>query len=84
MIYLGADHAGYRLKEFLKEYFRKRKIDYEDLGTESENPVDYPDYAYKVAKAVAKERTQERQSLSGRRKCVAFSCELPRKNIFIC
>ncbi len=56
MLYLGADHAGYKLKEFLKEHFRKKKIDYEDFGTDSENPVDYPDYAYKVAKAVARNR----------------------------
>jgi len=56
MIYLGADHAGYKLKEFLKNNFDKRKIKYSDLGTYSEEPVDYPDYAFKVARKVAKEK----------------------------
>lgn len=56
MIYLGSDHAGYRLKEFLKQYLQKKNINYEDFGTNSEEPVDYPDYAFKVARAVAKDR----------------------------
>jgi len=56
MIYLGSDHAGYKLKEFLKEYFQKKKIVYDDLGTNSEESVDYPDYAFKVARAVARNR----------------------------
>ena len=81
MLYLGADHAGFKLKEFLKKYFYSKKIKYKDLGTYSEEPVDYPDIAFKVAKRVAKE-TQERQSLSGRRKCKAFSCEA--RGILVC
>ena len=50
---LGSDHAGYRLKEYLKKYLDKRKIAYVDVGTYSEEPVDYPVYAAKVAKKVA-------------------------------
>lgn len=56
MLYLGSDHAGYRLKEFLKKHLDKKKIKYQDLGTYSEESVDYPDYAYKVGKKVAKEK----------------------------
>jgi len=56
MIYIGSDHAGYRLKEFLRKYFDKKKIRYKDFGTYSEEPVDYPDYAFKVAKAVAEDK----------------------------
>jgi len=56
MLYLGADHAGYKLKEFLKKHFDKNKIKYLDLGTYSEESVDYPDYAYKVAKKIASEK----------------------------
>ena len=56
MLYLGADHAGYRLKEFLKKHFDNKGIKYRDLGTHSEESVDYPSYAFKVGKAVASEK----------------------------
>ena len=55
-IFLGADHAGFKLKEKLKKYFKKKKIPYEDLGTSSLNPVDYPDYAFKVAEKVSQQK----------------------------
>ena len=52
-IAMGSDHAGYYAKESLKRLLNK---DHEiiDMGTSSEEPVDYPDYAAKVAEAVAK------------------------------
>ena len=52
-IAMGSDHAGYFAKESLKRLLKK---DHEiiDMGTSSEEPVDYPDYAAKVAEAVAK------------------------------
>lgn len=56
IIYLGADHAGFKTKEKLKIFLDKKKIPYEDLGTNSEDSVDYPDYAKKVAKKVANEK----------------------------
>ncbi|MEM4337038.1 MAG: ribose 5-phosphate isomerase B [Candidatus Woesearchaeota archaeon] len=56
MIYIASDHAGYRLKEFLKKYFEKNNIKYSDFGTYNERAVDYPDYAFKVAKKVAKQK----------------------------
>lgn len=53
-IYLGADHAGFALKEKLKKWLEQKKIPYQDLGNKVLNPKDdYPDYAVKVAKAVA-------------------------------
>ena len=51
---IGSDHAGYKLKEEIKKYLEKEKIEYKDFGTHSEESVDYPDYAYPVAEAVAK------------------------------
>jgi ribose 5-phosphate isomerase B len=54
MIFLGADHAGYRTKEAIKKYLSKAKIRHMDLGTYSEKPVDYPVYAKRVANAVVK------------------------------
>jgi len=50
---LGSDHAGYRLKMAVAEYLQQRGIEFEDFGTFSEESVDYPDYAVKVARAVA-------------------------------
>ena len=55
-VYLGADHAGFELKEKIKEFLKNKKINYEDLGTGSEESVDYPDFAIKVGERVAKEK----------------------------
>ncbi len=45
---IGSDHAGFRLKESLKEYLEDMGVDFVDVGTDSEESVDYPDYAKKV------------------------------------
>ena len=52
-IALGADHAGVALKEDIKRLLDARGVVYRDFGTESTEPVDYPDYAVRVARAVA-------------------------------
>lgn len=55
MIYLGADHGGYRLKEHLKKVLSKQKREFKDLGALRLKPEDdYPDYAAKVAQQVSK------------------------------
>lgn len=51
-IAIGADHAGFQLKQRLAAYLRDRGDDVIDLGTTSEHPVDYPDYAKAVGKAL--------------------------------
>ena len=51
-IFLSSDHAGYKLKEFIKLHLDKKKINYTDLGPFNSDKVDYPDYAHKVAKKV--------------------------------
>ena len=51
-IFLSSDHAGYKLKEFIKIHLDKKKINYTDLGPFNSGKVDYPDYAHKVAKKV--------------------------------
>lgn len=50
---VGSDHAGFRLKEFVKQYLRDRGHEVDDFGTDSEESVDYPDYARPVAESVA-------------------------------
>lgn len=58
-IYLGSDHAGYKLKEKIKKWLEKNKIKHEDLGNlKFDKNDDYPDYAKKVAKRVVKEKTK--------------------------
>lgn len=47
-----ADHAGYELKDFLKELFTARGIEFKDFGTHSEASMDYPDVAHPLALAV--------------------------------
>ena len=53
MIALGCDHGGYAMKEELKKHLDERGIAYQDFGCDSEESVDYPIYAKKVAHAVA-------------------------------
>ena len=50
---LGADHAGFELKEALKAWLIDQGGEVVDLGAHSPEPVDYPDYAEAVALAVA-------------------------------
>lgn len=55
MLYLGGDHAGYKLKKEIKKYLDKKQIAYQDIGPLQLVPIDdYPDYGFKVAKKVAK------------------------------
>ncbi len=50
---IGSDHGGFQLKEKVKEYLTEKHIAYQDIGTYSTDPVDYPDIAKKVAEGVA-------------------------------
>ena len=52
-IIIGADHAGYPLKEALKPFLAEIGLAVADTGTDSERAVDYPDFAVKVAEAVS-------------------------------
>src|SRR5688572_3462051 len=53
-IALGSDHTGIALKRALREHLRGRGLAVTDHGTESTDPVDYPDIAGAVAHAVAR------------------------------
>ncbi len=53
-IAIGADHAGFSLKEILKKYLTEKGHQVKDFGPSSEQSVDYPDYAHPVASAVEK------------------------------
>lgn len=51
---LASDHAGYELKQFVKQYLEKKGITYKDFGTYSTESCDYPDFAHPLAEAVEK------------------------------
>lgn len=53
LIAVGADHGGFKMKEELKALLTGLGHQVHDFGTNSEEPVDYPDLAYAVARSVA-------------------------------
>lgn len=57
-IAIGADHAGFELKQLIGEYLRHLGHDVTDIGTQSDDPVDYPDYAEAVSKVVLDGRAE--------------------------
>jgi ribose 5-phosphate isomerase B len=52
-IAIASDHAAFELKAALAEHLRGQGHDVLDLGPEGADPVDYPDYGYKLAAAIA-------------------------------
>ena len=58
VILLGSDHGGYAFKEKLKKHLEQRSLMYKDIGTYSTESCDYPDYAKKVAKAIAAKKAK--------------------------
>ena len=54
-VVIGADHAGYLLKESIKKYLNSKEISFIDRGTFKEESVDYPEFAYKVGNSILKE-----------------------------
>lgn len=53
MLTIGCDHAGFELKEKIKAHFQGKGAQLRDVGTISKESADYPDFAQKVAEAVA-------------------------------
>jgi len=54
--YIATDHAGYALKEFTKNYVQELGHEIIDLGPDSADRVDYPDYAKKCANKVIEDK----------------------------
>ncbi|HVF47574.1 MAG TPA: RpiB/LacA/LacB family sugar-phosphate isomerase [Pyrinomonadaceae bacterium] len=50
---IGSDHGGFKMKEQLKGFLTDLGLNVRDFGTESENAVDYPDFAHAVARSVS-------------------------------
>jgi len=62
---IAADHAGYPLKEDLKAFLKEQGHEVEDVGTHSEEPVDYPAFCVQAARAVRDGRADRGIVLGG-------------------
>ena len=62
---IGADHAGFPLKETIKKVLTDEGCEVLDFGTNSTDPVDYPDFALAVGKAVLEGRAERGVILCG-------------------
>jgi len=56
-ICISSDHAGFKLKETIKDFLIKNHLSIIDLGPTNENSVDYPDYAKKVSNRVKSKKS---------------------------
>jgi len=64
-IVLGCDHGGVELKDTISAALKSMGVEVEDVGTMSEESVDYPDFASKVAEAVSSGRVERGIALCG-------------------
>jgi len=64
-IVIGSDHAAFPLKETIKQYLENQGFEVEDVGTNNENSVNYPDFGKRVASAVSTGRFQRGILLCG-------------------
>lgn len=51
---IASDHGGFRLKREIVKYLESQQIEYTDFGTDSEDSVDYPDFAKPMSEKVAR------------------------------
>ena len=56
-ICIGSDHAGFKLKESIKEHLIKNNLSIIDLGPTEEKSVDYPDFAKKIAMRIKQKKS---------------------------
>ncbi len=56
-ISISSDHAGFKLKEIIKQNLKKKKIIIKDLGPKTDKSVDYPDFAKRLARNVASKKS---------------------------
>lgn len=57
-ICVGSDHAGFALKEIVRQFLAELRHEVEDVGTYNTDSVDYPDFAEKVAQSVLSGKTE--------------------------
>ncbi len=65
VIGLASDHAGYALKQYVKEYLEAQGIAYKDYGCYNEDSCDYPDFAHALANGMAAAECQQGIAICG-------------------
>ncbi|MBI4397974.1 MAG: ribose 5-phosphate isomerase B [Candidatus Omnitrophica bacterium] len=58
-VVIASDHGGVKLKSVLVDYLEKLKIPVQDIGTYSEDSVDYPDYGIRAARRVSEHKNEK-------------------------
>lgn len=71
---IASDHRGYKLKEYLKEVLTNKNYEIVDFGTNSKESTDYPDYAFALGEAVAKEDVQYGIAICGSGIGISIAC----------
>ncbi len=64
-IAIASDHAAYEMKDLLSQYLRDKGYEVVDLGTGGPDSVDYPDFGYKLAEALASGQASKGVALCG-------------------
>ncbi len=78
-IVIGSDHAGYEYKEAIKQYLTKNNVAITDVGTNSLESCDYPDYAHAAAGEIENGRVQYGILICGSANGVAITANKHRK-----
>lgn len=73
-IAIASDHRGYCLKQKLIEYLKNQNHEIYDLGTNSEESVDYPEYAFKLCNKVKKEKLDFGIAICGTGIGISIAC----------
>ena len=71
---VACDHGGYPLKVYLKENFKAIPVEWLDLGTNSFDSVDYPDYGRKLAEVIANKEADYGLAICGSGIGISIAC----------
>ena len=72
---IASDHAGYNMKEFIKNNLVDKKVSIFDLGPFNNNSVDYPDYAKKLANRIKQKKERCRNIGMWFRHWYGYKCQ---------
>lgn len=71
---IACDHAGFELKNTLKNHLEKQGFLIDDLGTSSQESVDYPEYGFKIADNISKKKSDVGIAICGSGIGISIAC----------
>lgn len=71
---IAADHGGYELKELIIDHLRSKGYDLVDYGTNSNDSVDYPDYATKLCQGILNQEVDQGIAICGTGIGISIAC----------